>query len=122
MVARNGVAGNWLWWSMLPSGMLTVFFFARLWRRAGVVTDVELAEMRYAGGPAAFLRAFRAAYLGLLVSRNLLLWVLGIVFVSSVMFSTGGLIFRDSDQLFFFGAAMAVSGALLFWGLARERK
>ena len=56
MVVKNGVAGNWLWWSMLGSGMLTVFFFARLWRRAEVVTDVELTELRYSGRPAAFLR------------------------------------------------------------------
>jgi Na+/proline symporter len=75
MVAKNGVAGNWLWWSMLPSGMLTVFFFARLWRRAAVVTDVELAELRYAGRPAAFLRGFRAAYLGLLVNILIMGWV-----------------------------------------------
>src|SRR5687768_8031896 len=60
MVAKNGVAGNWLWWSMLASGMLTVFFFAKLWRRAAVVTDVEVAELRYSGRPAAFLRGFRA--------------------------------------------------------------
>ncbi len=52
MVAKNGIAGNWLWWSMLASGMLTVFFFAKLWRRAAVVTDVELAELRYSGRPA----------------------------------------------------------------------
>src|SRR5688572_14783031 len=65
MVARNGVAGNWLWWSMLPSGMLTVFLFARLWRRAEVMTDVEFVELRYSGRPAAFLRGFRAIYLGL---------------------------------------------------------
>jgi Na+/proline symporter len=75
MVARNGVAGNWLWWSMLASGMLTVFFFARLWRRAEVVTDVELAELRYAGAPAAFLRGFRAGYLGLLVNILIMGWV-----------------------------------------------
>jgi hypothetical protein len=56
------------------------------------------------------------------IGRNLLLWVLGIVFVYSVMFSTGGLIFHDSDQRLLFGTAMAVSGALLLWGLARERK
>src|SRR5512132_3543926 len=67
MVARNGVAGNWLWWSMLGSGMLTAFFFAKLWRRAEVVTDVELTELRYSGRPAAFLRGFRAAYLDLVV-------------------------------------------------------
>src|SRR6266567_9246680 len=54
MVVKNGVAGNWLWWSMLPSGMLTVFFFAKLWRRAAVITDVELTELRYSGKPAAF--------------------------------------------------------------------
>jgi Na+/proline symporter len=75
MVARNGVAGNWLWWSMLPSGMLTVFFFAKLWRRAAVVTDVELAELRYSGKPAAFLRGFRAGYMGLLVNMLVMGWV-----------------------------------------------
>jgi Na+/proline symporter len=75
MVAKNGVAGNWLWWSMLASGMLTVFFFARLWRRAAVVTDVELAELRYAGRPAAFLRGFRAAYLGLVINIIIMGWV-----------------------------------------------
>lgn len=75
MVVKNGVAGNWLWWSMLLSGMLTVFFFARLWRRAEVITDVELTEIRYAGKPAAFLRAFRAAYLGLIVNIIIMGWV-----------------------------------------------
>jgi len=75
MVAKNGIAGNWLWWSMLASGMLTVFFFAKLWRRAAVVTDVELAELRYSGRPAAFLRGFRAAYLGLLVNIIIMGWV-----------------------------------------------
>lgn len=75
MVAKNGVAGNWLWWSMLGSGMLTVFFFARLWRRAEVITDVELTELRYSGKPAAFLRGFRAAYLGLIVNIIIMGWV-----------------------------------------------
>lgn len=85
MVVKNGVAGNWLWWSMLASGMLTVFFFAKLWRRAEVVTDVELTELRYAGGPAAFLRAFRAAYLGLIVNIIVMGWVnLGMSKVLSV--------------------------------------
>src|SRR2546426_6448822 len=68
LVARNGVAGNWLWWNLLASGMLTVFFYARLWRRAGVMTDIEFSEIRYAGAPAAFLRGFRAIYLGLLIN------------------------------------------------------
>jgi solute:Na+ symporter, SSS family len=75
MVAKSGVSGNWLWWSMLPSGMLTVFFFSRLWRRAAVVTDVEIAELRYSGRPAAFLRGFRAAYLGLVVNIIIMGWV-----------------------------------------------
>src|SRR5512136_3299277 len=56
LVASYGIAGNWLWWNLLLSNMLTVFFFARLWRRAGVVTDLELTELRYGGKPAAFLR------------------------------------------------------------------
>ena len=75
MVVKNGVAGNWLWWSMLGSGMLTVFFFARLWRRAEVVTDVEMTELRYSGKPAAFLRGFRAAYLGLIANIIVMGWV-----------------------------------------------
>src|ERR1700704_4649913 len=75
MVARNGIAGNWLWWNFVASGMLTVFFFARLWRRSGVMTDVEFAEMRYAGRPAAFLRGFRALYLGLPINCIVIGWV-----------------------------------------------
>src|SRR5947208_2653170 len=74
-VARNGIAGNWLWWNLLASGMLTVFFYARLWRRAGVMTDIEFSELRYAGPPAAFLRGFRALYLGLLINCIILGWV-----------------------------------------------
>jgi solute:Na+ symporter, SSS family len=75
LVYRNGIAGNWIWWSMLPAGMMTVFLFARLWVRAGLLTDVEFAEVRYAGKPAAFLRGFRALYLGLLVNCVILGWV-----------------------------------------------
>ena len=75
MVARNGIAGNWLWWNFVASGMLTVFLFARLWRRAGVMTDVEFAELRYSGKPAAFLRGFRALYLGIPINCIILGWV-----------------------------------------------
>ena len=75
LVAKNGVAGNWLWWNLLASGMLTVFFYARLWRRAGVMTDIEFSEIRYAGAPAAFLRGFRAVYLGVLMNCIILGWV-----------------------------------------------
>src|SRR3989440_10861938 len=75
LVYINGVAGNWLWWSFLPSGMMTVFLFARLWRRSGLITDVQFAEMRYSGKPAAFLRGFRAVYFGLLLNCLMLGWV-----------------------------------------------
>ncbi len=75
MVVRNGVAGNWLWWNFVASGMLTVFLYARLWRRSGVMTDVEFAEIRYAGKPAAFLRGFRALYLGIPINCIILGWV-----------------------------------------------
>jgi len=75
LVATKGVAGNWLWWNMVMSGMLTVFFFARLWRRARVMTDVEFAEIRYSGRPAAFLRGFRALYLGIAVNLIIMGWV-----------------------------------------------
>ena len=75
LVATKGVAGNWLWWNFVMSGMLTVFFFARLWRRANVMTDVELAEVRYSGKPAAFLRGFRALYLAIPINLIILGWV-----------------------------------------------
>jgi SSS family solute:Na+ symporter len=64
IVRQHGVAGNWVWWAFLLTGMLTVFVYARLWRRSGVTTDVEFYELRYSGRPAAFLRGFRALYLG----------------------------------------------------------
>jgi Na+/proline symporter len=75
LVARYGVAGNWLWWNGAISGILTVFFFARLWRRAGVLTDLEFAELRYGGKPAAALRGFRAIYLALPVNLIIMGWV-----------------------------------------------
>lgn len=75
LVAANGVAGNWLWWNAVMSGILTVFFFARLWHRAGVMTDVELAEVRYSGKPAATLRGFRALYLAIPINLIILGWV-----------------------------------------------
>ena len=76
VVARNGISGNWIWWSQCLSGMMTVFFFARYWRRAGILTDVEFVELRYEGKPAAFLRGFRAIYLGGLMNCLILGWVI----------------------------------------------
>ena len=76
LVAKNGISGNWLWWSQCLSGMMTVFFFARYWRRAEILTDVEFVELRYGGKPAAFLRGFRALYLGALMNCLILGWVI----------------------------------------------
>lgn len=132
MVAKNGVAGNWLWWSLLASGMLTVFFFARLWRRARVMTDVEFVELRYSGKPAAFLRGFRALYLGLPINLIIMGWVnlgmakvlsgtlglakwqalalcLGITFIYSILSGFWGVVVTDAVQ---FVIAMAGSIAL----------
>jgi Na+/proline symporter len=66
IVRRNGVAGNWVWWAFVLTGVSTVFFYARLWRRSGVMTDLEFYEIRYSGKAASVVRGFRAAYLGLL--------------------------------------------------------
>src|SRR6476660_3438160 len=75
VIATQGIAGNWIWWTSCLGGMMTVFFFARYWRRAEVLTDVELTEMRYGGKPAAFLRGFKAVYLGLVMNCLILGWV-----------------------------------------------
>lgn len=75
VIATQGIAGNWIWWSSGLSGLLTVFFFARYWRRSEVLTDVELTEIRYGGRPAAFLRGFKAVYLGLIMNCLILGWV-----------------------------------------------
>jgi len=75
LVARQGIAGNWIWWGSCVGGMLTVFFFARYWRRAEILTDVQLVEIRYGGKPAAFLRGFKAIYLGLFMNCFILGWV-----------------------------------------------
>lgn len=75
LVAQNGIAGNWLWWNLAASGILTVFFFAALWRRSGVLTDVEFIELRYGGKPASALRGVRAVYQGVLVNTIIMGWV-----------------------------------------------
>mgnify|MGYP003301259668 CR=1 FL=1 len=82
LVRQNGVSGNWSWWAFLLTGMLTVFIYARLWRRSGVLTDIEFYELRYHGKAAAFLRGFRALYLGLIF--NVL--VMGTVSLAAVKF------------------------------------
>jgi Na+/proline symporter len=86
MVRTHGVSGNWLWWAFLLTGMLTVFVYAKLWRRSGVMTDVEFYEIRYSGKPAAFLRGFRAIYLGVFFNVIIMATVsLAAIKIGSVM-------------------------------------
>ncbi|SVA71739.1 uncharacterized protein METZ01_LOCUS124593 [marine metagenome] len=82
LVRQKGVSGNWVWWAFLLTGMLTVFVYAKLWHRSGVLTDIEFYEIRYSGKAAAFLRGFRALYLGLVF--NVL--VMGAVSLAAVKF------------------------------------
>ncbi len=117
LVASYGIAGNWLWWSMLMSGMLTVFFYARLWRRAGVLTDVEFAEIRYGGKPAAFLRGFRSIYLGLPINCIIMGWVnLAMVKILIILFGIGKLqaLFIVFGIMFITATISTLSG---LWGV-----
>lgn len=91
MVAKQGIAGNWLWWSMLAGGMFTTFFFARLWRKANVLTEVEFIELRYTGKVAAWLRGFKALYLGLFMNVLIIGWVnLALIAILEVFFELPG--------------------------------
>lgn len=103
LVGQNGVAGNWLWWSFLAGGMLTTLFFANLWYRSGVLTEVELIELRYSGPEAAFLRGFKAVYLGLFMNCIIIGWV------NNAMASILQVFFdlSSNQALFYTGLAMA---------------
>jgi SSS family transporter len=91
IVIRDGVAGNWFWWNFLLGGALTILFFAHLWRRAEVVTEVEFIDLRYSGRPARFLRGFKALYLGIPVSCITFGWVtLAMVKIIQTVFGTNG--------------------------------
>lgn len=107
LVANNGIAGNWLWWCFLAGGMFTTFFFARLWRKAGVLTEVEFIELRYAGAPARWLRGFKAVYLGLFMNVLIIGWVnLALMSILQVFFDL------PPERVFWLtGAAMLVAGA-----------
>ncbi len=118
LVTKNGIAGNWLWWNFVFGSMLTVFFFARLWRRAGVMTDVEFIEMRYSGKSAAFLRGFRALYLGLFINCIIMGWVN--TAMASILHGLFGI--EQSSVIFYVALSMlivaiysAISG---LWGVA----
>lgn len=104
LVAQGGIAGNWLWWNMLAGGMLTTFFFARYWRRAEVITDIELIEMRYSGKAARFLRVFRALYLGLFMNSLIIGWVnVALMALLQVFFNI-----PESQLLYWVGLAMVI--------------
>ncbi len=91
IVGKNGISGNWLWWNFLIGGMLTTFFFARLWRRADVLTELELINIRYSGRQAKFLRAFKSVYLGLLMNSIIIAWVnLALMTLIEVFFGIDG--------------------------------
>ena len=77
LVIEHGLAGNWVWWSLALGGMITVFVYAKLWRRAEVMTDVELVEIRYSGKPAAVLRGVRAFYVAFIINPIIIGWVTG---------------------------------------------
>ncbi|HKW01674.1 MAG TPA: sodium:solute symporter family protein [Vicinamibacterales bacterium] len=90
IVRRNGVAGNWVWWAFVLTGVSTVFFYARLWRRSGVLTDLEFYEIRYSGKAASIVRGFRSVYLGLLFNCMIMASVnLAACKIAAVLFGLG---------------------------------
>jgi len=121
LVAQKGIAGNWLWWNMVFGGMLTVFFFARLWRRSGIMTDCEFAAIRYSGASAKFLRGFRAVYIGVFMNMIVIAWVnlamvkiLKVVFPTLTFFGVEGV---DFLWFHFDAHLLTVGGMMLFVGL-----
>lgn len=120
LVGQNGIAGNWLWWNMLIGGMLTVFFFSRLWRRANILTDVEFIELRYSGKSAAVLRGFKGIYMGIFMNTIIMGWVnLAMIKILVGMFPE---YVTESNALIYVGLCMlltagysALSG---LWGVA----
>ena len=114
MVAENGVAGNWLWWNMVMSGILTVFFYAHLWRRAEVLTDVEFAEIRYSGRSAALLRVFRALYLAGPINLIIMGWV-NLAMITILDVGLG--IPPFTGMMVLFGVTMLYSALSGLWGV-----
>ena len=87
IIRRDGLSGNWVWWAFLVTGLLTVFVYSRLWLRSGATTDITFYEIRYSGRPAAFLRAFRALYLGVIYNLVVMAVVLlGAIKIGVIMF------------------------------------
>jgi solute:Na+ symporter, SSS family len=141
LVREKGVANNWLWWAFLLTGMATVFFYARLWRRSRVLTDLEFYEIRYAGKPASFVRGFRALYLGLFfncvimaavnlaavkIANVMLGWPMGqtllVCALLNVIFAaTSGLWGVMATDFVQFGIAMAGSFAAAYFALQQPQ-
>ncbi|GAB4295199.1 MAG: Na+:solute symporter [Marinilabiliales bacterium] len=121
LVADNGIAGNWLWWNMVFGGMLTVFFFARLWRRAGILTDCEFISIRYSGKKADFLRGFRAVYIGVIMNAVVIAWVnLAMVKILQVIFPDFTIFGRTEFLILginFSSHLILVAGIMLFVAL-----
>lgn len=107
LVNQNGISGNWLWWNMLIGGMLTTFFFAKLWRRAKILTELELMELRYSGKAAAFLRGFKSVYLGIFMNVLVIGWVnIALMSILKVFFGI-----PDSHLLWYIALAMVISAS-----------
>lgn len=119
LVIQDGLAGNWFWWAFAFGGMITVFVYARLWRRAGVITDVELVEMRYGGKSAAALRGIRAVYIALIVNPIIIGWVTGaMVTLFGETILHGSTPLAVEVNLFGDNALMARTWIILFAALA----
>ena len=119
LVVKDGIAGNWLWWNMVLSGMLTTFLFSRLWRRAEIITDVELTELRYAGKSASLLRGFRALYIGLPINCITMGWV--ILAMQKIIVLTFNLPDTGTSKVLVVLACMLIAGIYCalsgFWGV-----
>ena len=134
LTIQDGMAGNWVWWALALGGMVTVFVYARLWRRAGVMTDVELVEIRYAGKPAAALRGTRALYVALIVNPIIIGWVttamvtvlnetilhgVGATSIEQGLFGDEALLYRPWLIIFFTLVMVGVYGMMSgMWGVA----
>jgi SSS family solute:Na+ symporter len=106
-IAQHGISGNWLWWNMLIGGMLTTFFFSNLWRRANILTELELIEFRYSGTPAKILRAFKSIYMGIFLNAIIIGWVnAALMMILGVFFDI-----PDEQLIWYVGGAMFMVAA-----------
>ena len=139
LIRENGMSGNWVWWAFLTGGILTVFVYAKLWHRLGATTDIAFYELRYSGKPAAFLRGFRAIYLGVIYNLVVMATVLlGAVKLGTVVFgvsvstvllvtafasvvysSLGGIRGTIYTDFFLFATIMVGAFAVMYYGFAR---